>query len=216
MPVLVAGGEVLGDSTDILHWVDGFLACEQRLFPAASAGSALAAEVTDLEARFDEPFGADTRLLAYQLFLVHPLFAAKFLLRFDTIPWWQRAFAPFFLLPMSRFIKRRYAIDEHSAERSRERIVRVLDEVAERLGDGRRFLCGERFTAADLAFATHSSAISLPPQYGAPIARLEDLPGRARQQISSLHDHPACEFARRLYREERQRGSTPAEHEGAG
>lgn len=204
VPVLVAGDQTVTDSTEILSWVDMRLADADRLFPNAVSEPELEREVAQLEAAYDD-FGADTRLLAYQLFLVHPVFATRFLLRFQTIPLWQRTIAPLFLLPMSRVIKRRYSIDQHSAASARERIVKVLDQVAERVCDGRRFLCAERFTAADLTFACHSSALSLPPEYGAHIARFEELPRAARRAIAPLHQHPACDFARRLFREERHR-----------
>ena len=38
----------------------------------------------------------------------------------------------------------------------------AFDAIAERLGDGRRYLCGDRFTAADLTFACLAAAVVAP------------------------------------------------------
>ncbi len=48
-----------------------------------------------------------------------------------------------------------------------------LDFVAELLADGRPYLCGERFGAADLTFAALSAAIVVPPIYGVPLPQPE-------------------------------------------
>ena len=60
------------------------------------------------------------------------------------------------------------------------RVRRELDEVAELLADGRRYLCGERFTAADLTFAALAAAVIIPPGYGVPLPQPDELLGPAR------------------------------------
>jgi len=51
---------------------------------------------------------------------------------------------------------------------------RELDFVAGLLADGRPYLCGERFSAADLTFAALTAAVIVPPVYGV------ELPSRSR------------------------------------
>jgi glutathione S-transferase len=90
-----------------------------------------------------------------------------------------------------------------SAAAARDSVDRVFQDVAERLADGRPFLLGERFTAADLTFAALSAPMLLPGRYGSPLPPPEAMPARAADHILRLRSHPAGVFADRLYREER-------------
>src|ERR1044072_452641 len=48
------------------------------------------------------------------------------------------------------------------------RVLAAFDAWAERLG-AREYLCEDRFTAADLTFASLAAAVVLPPEYGTPL-----------------------------------------------
>ena len=76
--------------------------------------------------------------------------------------------------------------------------------MAARLSDGRPFLCGERFTAADLAFGALSSAVLMPQAYGSPLPPLDALPDAVAGEVRRLREHPAGRFAARLYAQERR------------
>jgi glutathione S-transferase len=80
----------------------------------------------------------------------------------------------------------------------------VFDEIAARLADGRPFLLGERFTAADLTFGALSSSVLIPERYGSPLPPLEALPPPVAAEARRLRDHPAGRFAARLYAEDRR------------
>jgi glutathione S-transferase len=79
----------------------------------------------------------------------------------------------------------------------------TFDDVAERLGDDRPFLCGERFTAADLTFAALSAAVLMPPEYGVPLPQPAELPTAMAATVRNLREHPAGAYALKLFREER-------------
>jgi glutathione S-transferase len=86
-----------------------------------------------------------------------------------------------------------------------ERIMRaVFDDVDERLSDGRPYLCGERFTAADLTFAALSAAVIMPPDYGVPLPRPDELPSAAAAVLHELRERPAGAHALAMYRQERR------------
>ena len=74
-----------------------------------------------------------------------------------------------------------------------------------RLADGRRHLVGDRFTAADLAFAALSAPVLLPAAYGSPLPPPEALPDVYAREVRRFRAHPAGAFALRLYEQERQR-----------
>jgi glutathione S-transferase len=100
-------------------------------------------------------------------------------------------------------LSRALGITDASAAAALENVERVFDDVAARLTDGRPFLLGERFTAADLTFAALSAAMLLPGGYGSPLPPPEAMPAPAAQTIRRLRAHPAGVFADRLYRDER-------------
>jgi glutathione S-transferase len=82
-------------------------------------------------------------------------------------------------------------------------IAAAFDEAAALLADGRPFLCGARFTAADLSFACMASPVLLPPEYGIRLPPLEQAPPRAQEDVRRFRAHPAGQFALRLFREHR-------------
>ena len=79
----------------------------------------------------------------------------------------------------------------------------VFQEVEDRLTQGRRFLVGERFTAADLTFAALAAPMVLPAQCRAVHPTLEEAPSQLREEVVRLRDTVAGRFALRLFAEER-------------
>jgi glutathione S-transferase len=80
----------------------------------------------------------------------------------------------------------------------------VFDSVGERLSDGRRFLVGDRFSAADLTFAALSAPMIVPPEYGVPLPQPDELPAAMAGVVRELRSHPAGQFALDMYRRERR------------
>jgi glutathione S-transferase len=198
VPVFVADdGEVVADSTDILRWADRGLAPDQRLYPAGEVGARTAA----LEDELDEGLGPDSRLWIYHATL--PVIDRLRPWAEVGLPRWERlAFrgsGPLVGIAISRFL----GVNDAAAATALQSVDRVFDDVAERLADGRRFLLGDRFTAADLTFGALSAAMLLPGGYGSPLPPPEAMPAAAAHHIRRLRSHPAGVFADRLYREER-------------
>jgi glutathione S-transferase len=198
VPVFVArDGEVLADSTDILRWADRRIAAEHRLYPDGELG----AEAATLEDELDEGLGPDSRLWMYHetLPVVDRLrpWAEAGLPRWEQLAF--RGSGPLVRIAISRFL----GVNDASAAAALDSVDRVFDDIAERLTDGRRFLLGERFTAADLTFAALSAPMLLPSRYGSPLPPPEAMPAGAANHIRRFRSHAAGVFADRLYREER-------------
>ena len=78
------------------------------------------------------------------------------------VPAWEAA-ALSALYPLAQRWARR-ELGSRTLEDDRPRVLAAFDAIAERLADGRRHLCGDRFTAADLTFACLAAAVVLPPR----------------------------------------------------
>jgi len=196
VPVLVTPERVLGESSEILRWVDERMPEQRRLYPPA-----VAAEVRALEDHFDAELGPHGRRWMY-----HRVLHRSDLIRAygaPGVPRWERVALPA-ALPVVRLIIARFLdIDDATAAESRRRVRAVFDEVAARLQDGRAFLAGERFTAADLTFAALAASVLVPPRYGVLLPQPDVLPQPFADEVRALREHPAGRFALRLYDQER-------------
>ena len=95
-------------------------------------------------------------------------------------------------------------LNPQALEKARDQIVKTMDAVAEQLADGRLYLLGDRFSAADLCFAALSAVLVMPHEYGSPLPAIDALPDqKAREWITQMREHPAGAFALRLYQTKR-------------
>lgn len=76
-----------------------------------------------------------------------------------------------------------------------------FDFVAGMLADGRRHLCGDRFTAADLTFAALSAAVVVPPVYGVALPQPSDMQPDTAALVERAREHPAGAYALSLFAE---------------
>ncbi len=199
LPILVTPEGVLHDSTDILRFVDSKAPADRKLYPSDPAARR---EVDDWEELFDTQLGPDSRLVAYHHLLPRPGLLVR--LMGQTMTFGQRLlFRALLPLILQRFIRKMYRINDATEEAALRRTREVLAKVGERLADGRRYLVGDRLTAADLTFASLGGPLVAPPEHPVhpdltglpePLARLKD----------ELRATPAGEFALRLYREHRR------------
>lgn len=198
VPVLVTPERTLSDSTDILRWVDTRNAAPP-LFPEGAIGE----EVARLEELFDRRVGPSTRRLAYFHLMGAPPEQLCTLLQSAGTPWEARA-TRWVFPALKALMVRGMRIDASGAERSTRMLNEVLDTVASRLADGRRYLAGERFTAADLTFASLMTPLLLPDALLRFIPRSwDELPAPLRAEVERVRETPAGRFALRLYAEER-------------
>lgn len=80
-----------------------------------------------------------------------------------------------------------------------ERKLLPSDPVPERIADGRPYLVGACFSAADLTFAALCAPLLMTPGYGVPLPSLEELPGPFARAVAAFRHHPAGRFALDLY-----------------
>jgi glutathione S-transferase len=200
VPVLVCERGVLADSAAILDYADSRAPADRRLYPEDPA---LAAEARALARELDGRLGPHGRLWMYhemrgQRRLVH-MYAPH------GVPAWERWTLRAAYPAIARLIDRHLGITPATAEESLRQVRAVFDAVGARLADGRPYLLGERFTAADLTFAALAASVLVPPEYGVPLPQPGELPPRMSAVVRELRSHPAGAHALMLFRDERRR-----------
>jgi glutathione S-transferase len=201
VPVLVTPDGPLGESEEILAWVDERTPPEHRLFPAAR-GERSGAE--HLCRRLDTELGPRGRRLMY----IHMLAQRKLTLRFNNqgVPRWEAAAIRYGWPLAVRFVRRELDIRPGIEVEDEAAVWRELDFVAGLLADGRPHLCGERFGVADLTFAALCAPMVVPPGYGVPLPQPDVLPPETAALVVRAREHPAGRYALALFAEHR-RGS---------
>jgi glutathione S-transferase len=198
-PVLIWGDRVFADSAEIVAEASAQAQPDRALFPVDPAA---AAEVRALQRDFDELLGPEGRRWMY--FGLRGRRDIAIAYACTGVPAWQRRGLPLVYPLAARIIDRYLDITPASVERSEVEVQAVFDSVAERLGDGRPYLCGDRFSAADLTFASLAAPLLMPPQYGVPLPQPGELPAAMAAKIQEFRAHPAGAHALKMFREERR------------
>ena len=197
-PVLVTDRGVLSDSTDILEFLNSQHPGTWRPYPQEDD---LRAEVEELEELFDTTLGPHTRRVAYFHLLQHRELLMGSVLA--GVSGGERLFFRSLRPLMCWLLRRGMRITPTSTERSLERVRNVFATVSERLAEGRPFLVGDTFTAADLTFAALAAPVLLPRGYGSPLPTLADVPTELLGLVEEMREAPAGAFALRVYRDRR-------------
>ncbi|MBX7082921.1 MAG: glutathione S-transferase family protein [Nannocystaceae bacterium] len=207
-PVLVTDtGERITDSAAILAWVDqrhGTAA--DTLYPTP--------EVAALEAELGLELGPHARRVAYGFGLERPdAFLAIVRANVGRL---QAAVARVLAPWLVRGVVRGLRVDAARVEASRARVLACFDTIGARLTErGTGYLCGDRFTAADLTFACLSAPVLLPSRdegFGATLPSLQPEASHAAAPAAAalahtLRDTVAGRHALRMFA--RHRGPLP-------
>ncbi len=199
VPVLVTETGVFTDSTDILRFLDTFAPDDAKLYPADSTQLK---QVEELEALFNFQLGIATRVWAYSYTLNSPKLAKQ---RFTRgVPLYERVLFPIIFPSVQSIIRRKLKVTPDSGAKAHEQITQIFEIVGNLLSDGRTYLVGDRFSAADLTFAALSTAAVRPPEYGDASLAMSDLtqlPPKMAAQVKAFREMPAGAFALRLWRD---------------
>lgn len=198
-PVLVWGDRVLAESADIVEAVSAECPPSRRLFPD-DAGAA--AEVRALRRDFDQRLGPEGRRWMY--FNLRGRRDIAIAYACTGVPAWQRRSLPLAYPVVARIIDRYLEITPATAATAETEVRSTFDRVAERLEDGRPYLCGDGFSAADLTFAALAAPLLMPPEYGVPLPQPDELPPPMAAKVREFRAHPAGAHALKMFREERR------------
>jgi glutathione S-transferase len=199
VPVLVTPNGALGESEEILAWIDERTPPTHRLFPTERGARD---EVERLCRRLDGELGPRGRRLMY----VHMLADRKLALRFNNegVPRWEDGAIRYGWPLVVRFVRHELGIRPGIEADDEAAVWREFEFVAELLADGRPYLCGERFGAADLTFAALCAAVVVPHVYGVPLPQPDVLPPQTAALVVRAREHPAGRYALALFTEHRR------------
>lgn len=201
-PLLVTPHGTLTDSTDILRFADRALDEAQRLFPEGALGDEAAA----LEERFDTKLGPATRALAYSILMPDREAFLEAVTR--DVPRLEALGVKLLRRPIVAVMRRGLRLDDRSRTWAEGRVRELFDEIDARLADGRRYLCGERFTAADLTFAALADPVVCRDDDPFARHRTSECPAALASLRRELRARPAGSLVARLFREDRGRATS--------
>ena len=193
VPVLVLDNDLLTDSADIVRWASAQVEGDP-LYAGADRG-----EIEALENELAGDYGVETRRVVYDWFFRH--FGKLVTYNDGASPWSQRIALRVFRPLVEPKLKAYLKVDEAHVAAGRDLVRRTMDQIAERISDGRPYLLGDRFTAADLTYAAMTAPSVMPQQYGVAMPPRDLLDAPTRAWIEEMRAHPAGAFALRLYEE---------------
>jgi len=198
VPVVDLGSSSLTDARQVVNHYETVAPPQLALFPADPD------ERIETRKLFDElfdVFGVAVRAWAYAYLLPERRSTSRAWI--DGAPRLERVVVPVVFPLLAMIVKRSLKLDANTVVRKRAIMDVTLGQVGERLGDGRRYLVGDRLGAADLALATLIAPAVLPPEYTGPLPSMDELPAAMRREVEEIRAHPAGQFTLRLFREER-------------
>jgi glutathione S-transferase len=193
-PVLVLGRrEGVAGSTAILEHCDRF-GSGTALFPEDPI---VRAEVRELVARFDKRLGPPLRAWIYSWALedrerLRPYVALG-------LPSVQQAVVTTTLPAIQRILRVALRITPETHAKCAAKVSGEFAFVSDLLSDGRPFLAGDQFTAADLTFVALAGSGVSAPGYGGKVVTLPDAPSDLAPQMDAWKATPAGRFAHTIY-----------------
>jgi glutathione S-transferase len=196
VPVLITKTDIFTDSAKILDYLDTIATNEDKIYPIELEHRR---KVDDLVRLFDTELAPAVRLWTYFYIMDYPRLVRS--LWCQGVPWYERLLFPIVFKWMRSNVVQMYGIDRRSANTATEKICEIFNTVDLLLADGRNYLVGNKFSAADLAFATLAAAVVLPKGYGVILPELSEFPSEMADRIQLWQSTSAGKFVLRLYRE---------------
>jgi glutathione S-transferase len=201
VPVLVTDIGPIQDSDTILRFLDQ--RTPGKLYPLDAAARAKAAA---LETLFNDAVGVQTRKWGYSYILTPELARAPWT---HGVPFWERWLFPLIFSKLESRVRTMMAISPTSASEAYSELLKAFAEIERTLSDGRKYLLGDQFSAADITFASLAAPLLMPPNHHVPPTPLASLPKQMQIEVEAARATVAGQFGLRLYRENRYPAANP-------
>jgi glutathione S-transferase len=194
VPVLIADRQVWLSSDAILQYADTIAPDDLKLYPIDPQQRQ---QVDQLVESFDTQLAPAVRLWTYSYIMDRPDLVRS--LWCEGVPWYEAMLFPVVFPWMRSNVVQMYDISPASAIAADQTIGQIFAMVDGLLADGRSYLVGDRFSAADLAFAGLAAAMVMPDGYGVKFPAMSQLPEAMADRIQALRGTAAGQFVLRLY-----------------
>jgi glutathione S-transferase len=196
-PVLMCADGAIADSTDILAWADAQSTPLRAIYPKSPDR----ATVSRLEGYFDTCLGPQSRCWLYQQLRGRRDLALDY--GCAGVPAWERMTLRLGYPALIAIVAHVLDVTPTTGLRSEHEVRAVFDTVGKYLSDGRRYICGEEFTAADLTFSALAAPMLMPVGYGVQLPQPDELPPYTAEVVRELRAHPAGRHALAMFATER-------------
>jgi len=198
VPVLIDGKHVVVDSTEILKHLDRYAAPEIRLYPQDPAARR---QVEALEDLFDETLGVESRRWFYFHYL--PEGRAALRIAGQGVPGIERAIAPLAYPLMQRYAAWLLQVNASTVGAGLARSREIVAQTDALLADGRPYLAGNQFSAADLTLACMMAPFLVPEEYGIRLPRPADLPAAMQPTVREFRATATGQYVLNLFQTQR-------------
>jgi cytochrome P450/glutathione S-transferase len=189
---------IYGTESIVMFWEKRCLP-QDRLLPAVDEQLD---KVLDLYYQFtDDCFAGMVDKYFYNMLLTSKKLAGTILEQ--AVPESEKGFFSFRFAGIKKKLVRDYELQENSIEQCIAEIRKIFEKVSRLLSGGRKYLTGDSFTLADLAFAAIAAPMILPEEYGGVLPRINEVPDSYRAHIAELRATPAGQFVFMLYQANR-------------
>jgi glutathione S-transferase len=198
VPLLVTPDGIFTDSTDILKYLDTLAPAHAKLYPSDPK---LRQQVEELEDLFNSQLGSCTRRWGY----FHALDNYKLIQKrwCEGTPFWEQVLFPVVFPFMQSVVRKSMNINADSATDAYKEINCIFTQVSELLSDGRTYLVGDSFSAADITFAALAAPVVMPPEHTVKPLSLQELPIEMATKIEQFRETPAGAYVLQLFRDKR-------------
>jgi glutathione S-transferase len=196
-PLLYGDSYRLGNVRAMIDYFDPLSPADRKLVPDNDDPEQAKADW----AYFNNTFGTATAVFGYYHLLKHREIMINPLS--DGAPKFEVGAVRLAYPVFAGLLRLLLRISPSGAERALGEIRKVIKTVDDRLSDGRPFLMGDHFSLSDMAFAVSAAPAVWPDEYGGKLPPLADTPPEIKNAVAEMREHPAGQFALRIYRERR-------------
>ncbi|WNG39225.1 glutathione S-transferase family protein [Archangium violaceum] len=201
VPVMVDGGTVVADSTDIALHLERAHPSTPALIPAVGPERE---RVLELEAYYDEMAGKHVRRWVYAKLFASDADIKSFMFNAFTPP--LRLVGSAMLPLIKAAIRRQYTLTPDKVEESRVKILEGIDRLEREIqGDPSRYLVGESLSIADITAAALYGPLTATEGSPYAVRPGELVPPELAELRAAIQARPAGQWLLRRYKEDRRR-----------
>ncbi len=197
-PAHITTDSLVFTAESIIQYYDQRIPIEQRLIPKDPVKQG---EVMKLYHSFVDDLNQYVWQYLYTELFRSRKDAIKLLKR--NVPFLDRLKYTFFYGAYKRALVEQWDIKDKEPVEFLIEIKKILAKAEELLGDGRKYLTGDKMTAADIAFASIMAPLLIPDEFGGSIVKINEISEELRQEVYDLRATVAGQFVLGIYIEDR-------------